>query len=158
MEGPEGEVPADREIIETYRDGTALVTQFVAMYRLPARGSGLTKSLKTIADPDTWHVVETWTAPVVIDGMATSVDMAWITRRGRRRLVWYFYIVDDRATANTFEAKLLQVRTALVGGDHFGEFLAISTESNDDATAAATLTRFLKTMGPLQGVRPFRIE
>jgi EpsI family protein len=144
---------ASRESTETYRDGDASVTEFVALYRLPARGSPLTRTVNTVADPNAWRVAATGRITASLGGTTVAVNTATLVRQARYRLVWWFYVIDGRATASTLEAKLLQARAALLGGAHVGAYIAISTEVEDPAPDNPTLARFLKAMGPLPGAR-----
>ena len=145
---------ASRESTETYRDGDATVTEFVALYRLPARGSPLTRTVNTIADPKAWRVTATGRITASLGGTPVAVNTATIVRQAHSRLVWWFYVVDGRATASTLEAKLLQARAALLGGAHVGAYIAISTEIDDVAPQNASLARFLEALRPLPGAGP----
>jgi exosortase A len=140
---------ANRESTETYRDGDAVVTEFVALYRLPARGNPLTRTVNAIADPDAWHVTATGKMMASLERTPVEVNAATIAQKqAHHRLVWWFYLVDDRATASTLEAKLLQARAALLGGTHIGAFVALSTEVDDADPQNASLARFLKALRP----------
>jgi exosortase A len=145
---------ASRESTGTYRDGDATVTEFVALYRLPARGNPLTRTVNTVADPKAWHVTATGRVTASLGGATLAVNSATIVRQGHDRLVWWFYVVDGRATASTLEAKLLQARAAFSGGTHVGAYIALSTETDGPAPDNPTLTRFLKALGPLPDHRP----
>src|SRR4051794_9009171 len=50
---------AERGSTVTYRSGSATVTEFVALYRLPSRGSPLTRAGTGIVRPEPWRLVET---------------------------------------------------------------------------------------------------
>jgi hypothetical protein len=66
-----------------------------------------------------------------------------VGRDSQHRLVWWFYLVDGHATGSIFEAKLLQARTALLGGSHFGALVAISADTDEFRPATGVLARFL---------------
>jgi exosortase A len=144
---------ASRESTETYHDGDGEVTEFLALYRLPARGSPLTRTVNAVADPDAWHVTATGRMTASLGHTPVAVNTAAIVQRAHHRLVWWFYVVDGRATASTLEAKLLQARAALLGGAHVGAYIAISTEGDDVAPQNASLARFLEALGPLPAIR-----
>ncbi len=139
---------ASRESTETYRDGDAAVTEFVALYRLPARGSPLTRTVNTVADPNAWRIAATGRMAASLGGTPLAVNTATIARQAHRRLVWWFYLIDGRATASALEAKLLQARAALLGGAHVGAFVALSTEVDDVDPQNASLARFLDCTAP----------
>ena len=142
---------ANRESTATYRDGNATVTEFVALYRLPARGSPLTRTVNTVADPKSWRVTATGRVAASLSGTTLAVNSATIARQAHSRLVWWFYVIDGKATASTLEAKLLQARAALSGGTHVGAYIALSTDADGITPGHSTLARFLKAMGPLPG-------
>src|SRR5207253_3223349 len=135
---------ASRESTETYRDGAAAVTEFVALYRLPARGSPLTRSINTVADPNAWRITATAQQAASLGKTPVTVNTATITRPAHYRSVWWFYVVDGQATASKLEAKFLQARAALHGGAHVGAFVALSIEADDPAAPTDSLARFLE--------------
>jgi exosortase A len=139
---------ADRTSIATYRNGNAKVTHFVALYRLPARGSPLTRTMNAIAEPEPWRLVETGRATVPLGGSTVAVNTAKVVREGRERLVWWFYVVDGRATGSTLEAKLLQARAALLEGVHTGALILLSS----DADESAGLSAFVQAILPAGGI------
>ena len=135
----------------TYRDGDDTVTEFVARYRLPARGSPLTRTVNAVADPDIWRITASGRVAASFGGEPVAVNTASIVREGHTRVVWWFYVIDGRPTASTLKAKLLQARAALSGGAHVGAYVAISTEADDVAPQDTSLARFLEALRPLPG-------
>jgi exosortase A len=139
---------AHRTTLATYRRGDATVTEFVALYRLPERGSPLTRTTRSVSKPEPWRLVDTNHATVSLGGGKVAVNTAKIMREGHQRLVWWFYVVDGQATASALDARFLQARAALRGGAHLGTLVALSTASDDIALAADTvLTLFLNALG-----------
>jgi exosortase A len=149
---------AKRESVETYHDDRATVVHFVALFPLPSRGSQFTKASIVTADQKNWRIAETDRMTLPRDGGAVTVNAAMIVGQGHHRLVWWFYVVDDQMTSSTLDAKLLQARTALLGGTHVGAFIALSTEASDRTTATAVLTRFLEAMGSWRDLRSARLS
>lgn len=139
---------ASTETTATYRDGHDTVTEFAALYRLPAPGSPLTRTVNAVADPKVWRVVKTGQVIEPLGGATVAINTATIARLEQYRLVWWFYVVDGQPTASTVQAKLLQARAALSGGAHVGAFVALSTEADNFASDNPTLARFLKALGP----------
>ncbi len=148
---------ASSESSATYRDRDAAVTEFVARYRLPARGSPLTRTVNAVADPQIWRVTATGRVAASLGGKTVAVNSATIVRQGHHRLVWWFYVIDGRTTASTLEAKLLQARAAFSGGAHVGAYIAISTEVDDVAPQNASLARFLEALRLLPGAQATRV-
>lgn len=133
----------------TYRSNDSEVTEFIALYSLPTRGSPFTSTLNSVADPETWHLGDTTATTVPRSSAAPLVVSATIIeRQSSSRLVWWFYAIDDQMTTSVLEAKLLQARAALLGGHHVGAFVAISTEADDIGAANSVLTHFVEAMAP----------
>lgn len=146
---------ADQISRVTYGWNDNEVTKFGALYSLPVLGSSFTSSQNGVADPKIWHVGRTARMTVLRSSSAPlAVNATIIEREAIPRLVWWFYVVDDRVTTSVLEAKLLQARTAFVGRDHVGAFIAISTEARDLQTANSVLTRFIDAMAPWRELRP----
>jgi len=144
--------------LETYRSDDTEVSEFIALYPLPARASPFTSTFNSVADPEMWHVRET--GRITLSRAASPplvANTTIIEQQSHRRLVWWFYVVDDQMTASTLEAKLLQALVSLRGGGHVGAFMAISTEAEDTQVASAALTRFLEEMVLGRNLRPARI-
>ena len=123
----------------------------LTLYRLPARGSPLTRSINTVADPNAWRVTTTAQQTASLGKTPVTVNTATITRPAHYRSVWWFYVVDGQATASKLEAKLLQARAALHGGAHVGAFVALSSEADDAAAQTDSLARFLEALRPPPG-------
>jgi exosortase A len=131
-----------------YGDGEAKVVEFVDVYPLPARSSPLTRIGNNMAVPQDWRLAGTGRVNASVGGTTIAVNTITIVRDGQHRLVWWFYLIDGEATGSMFEAKLLQARTALAGGSHFGALVAISTDTDELASdkGALALARFLDSV------------
>ena len=138
---------AGRESLAAYRSDDATVNTFIALFSLPSRGSPFTKAINALAEPQPWRLTHRSQIAVPVDGKPVIVNADVMTLGSHRRVIWWFYIVDDQMTPSTLVAKLLQARSAFIGGSHVGAFVAISTEGDDLSHAGATLTRFLKDVG-----------
>ena len=141
---------AQQSIIANYRSGQATVTEIVAVYPVPERGNPLTRAATEIVRPEPWRLVETGRGSVSIGGKPVILNTAKITREGRQRLVWWFYVIDGKPTGSVIEAKLLQAATALHGERRLGALVVLSTEISEAiAPSEATLTGFAETLAPL---------
>jgi hypothetical protein len=76
------------------------------------------------------------------------VNAVTLRREHQLRSVWWFYVIDGHVTASTLEAKLLQARVLLSGGEHVAEFVAISSATDSDGASNPTLARFLNALRP----------
>jgi exosortase A len=142
---------ARQESMRTYYNGDAAVSEFLAVYPLPRRGSPLTRGGNSVAAPNGWQIEGTDRAEVSIEGRRVTVNSVRISQDGRHRLVWWFYNVDGAVTGSTLMTRLLEARVAFQRGAHSGAVIAISTEANDLAVARNVLGRFLSAVGPVHG-------
>jgi exosortase A len=140
---------AERTMVASYRNGPETVTELVAFYPVPERGNPLTRTVTSVVQPEPWRLVETRRVPASVGGTPVLVNAAKITRDGRQRLVWWFYVVDGRATGSVLEAKLLQAAAALHGERRLGALVALSTEISDTIEPGmATLAGFVEKLAP----------
>ncbi len=135
--------------LTNYRNGNATVTAFVAAYRLPTRGSPVTRDVTAIADPKVWRILKSGNVSASLAGSAITVNAATLSHNGKIRSVWWFYIVEDQVTESTFKAKLLQARAGLSRSEGLGKFIAISAADGDGALDNPVLATFLKSLAPL---------
>ena len=137
---------ADATSITTFQAGERTVTEFVATYRIPMRGSPLTRAANGIANPQVWHIVETGRTTVRLGDNTATVNIATLQRERLFRSVWWFYMVDGHVTASPLEAKLLQLRAAFLPGEHLGKFIAVSSVADSSTANDAPLTNFLGSL------------
>jgi len=150
---------ASRQATQIYHRGDAVVAEFVALYPLPARSSPLTASGIRVVDPDDWQIDGAGSGKASIAGNTTiTINTMEVSREGRRRVIWWFYVVDGHATGSRLEAKLLQARTALERRSHLGALVAISTDTDEFARGSATLSRFFATLEPSTKLSPWHPE
>jgi exosortase A len=130
----------------------APVGLYLGVYRTQRQGAELVTSANVMIDQQhpVWSDTSIRPRRVVLERGALGVEEHLLSsRRGQRLLVWSWYLVDDRHTANPYLAKLLEARSRLTG--HRGEAALIAVaapyEEQPDA-AAATLTAFLNSMLP----------
>jgi exosortase A len=147
---------ADHETTAIYRNGDAMVTEFVALYRLPVRGSLLTRTTSSVIGPEPWRHVETGNTPVRYGHRIISVNTAKIAKPGHQRVIWWFYLVNGQATSSSLKARLLQARAALTSGAHLGALVALSADMDDRGSEHVNLASFLKAFEPGIGGRAVR--
>jgi exosortase A len=142
---------ADRQFHETFEGpSSAVVTLDMALYRLRPTGNGLTSTANRVADGQEWHIARQGRTTVSLAGRMTTVNQAEIISGPRRRLVWWFYLVDGSMTPGLLEAKLLQLRAVLFHRRPVGAYVAIAASTDDpDKPAARELARFLAAIQPL---------
>lgn len=128
---------ADREFLEGFEQpGSGIVVRYVALYRLRAIGNMLTTAENRLADDDQWRIAERGEATLSLGGEKIRVTSAEIVSGLHRRLVWSFYVVDGRITAQLFEAKLLQARAVLSRRSPVAALVAVSASMDDPGNPA----------------------
>jgi exosortase A len=138
---------ADRVSTVAYRKGGAIVTEFAALFRLPKRGSVLTRAGTDAILPEPWRLVETGRSTASFEGSSVVVNTATIARGGTQRYVWWFYVVDGHPTGRVIETKFWQIVAALPGGPHYGALIAIATDrANGEPPDETVLRSFLNAV------------
>jgi len=131
------------------------VTEFVALFRLPKRGSPLTRAGADIIQPEPWRLVETGRSTASFEGGSTTMNTATIARGGTQRHVWWFYVVDGHPAGRAIEAKFWQVVAALHGRPYDGVLIAIATDrASSDPPDETVLRGFLKAVHNEPGATP----
>ena len=144
---------ADWVATVAYRKGPTTVTQFVALFRLPDRGSPLTRAGAEAVRPEPWRLVETGRSTASFAGSSVVVNTATIARDGHRRHVWWFYVIDGHPAGRVIETRFWQIAAALLGGPHYGALIAVATDgANDEPSDETTLRSFLKAGYPEPGI------
>ena len=131
----------------SYRDGAAVATLWAVAYPISAR-KPLTRMVKSIADREVWDVVDTGSTLIPVGRKSIAVNTVTLRRQHQLRSVWWFYVIDGRATANALQAKLLRARALFSGGEHVAEFIAISSAAEGGAASNPILARFLTALQP----------
>lgn len=136
---------ADGELFETFASGDRQVDLYVGYLWRQRQGAEVAGWGIRRADGKTWFPVETTSAAILLDGERQQIEAYRLRAKGkRRRLVWQFYWVDDTFTGSPIVAKLLSLKSALLGGEPRAAYLAISSEEVAGRTEAAeSLKSFL---------------
>jgi EpsI family protein len=108
----------------------------------------LTRTATSVIAPEGWHIGATGETKATMGAVTVPMNSALITRQGKRRLVWWTYSVDGRATASSLDARFLLARAALRPGPHLGALIALSTETDADIPDNSILAAFLKVLSP----------
>jgi EpsI family protein len=87
---------------------------------------------------------------VAIDGTPVDAAQVRLLAHDKGRLVWNWYWVDGRFTADGRLAKLLQLKAALTGSSQAMAIVAIAADYRETPDEArATLDEFVADLGPL---------
>jgi EpsI family protein len=85
---------------------------------------------------------------LVIDGQSFAANALTFVDGSDRRHVWYWYCVAGRYTGNPYLAKLLQLRTKLLGGPRTATIVSVGMDevSGAEETPVAVLTNFVSRL------------
>ena len=142
---------ADLMRFESYRSGKRQVDLFIAFFTHQRQGYEVSNSTNRFADEETWVRAASGRREAIVDGKPTVLRYERVKSGSDQRLVWYWYWVDGRFTANPYLAKLLETRAKLLGGKNAAAVVAVATVERDGETVAAgDLSAFL---GDVQNLR-----
>jgi EpsI family protein len=146
----------DGSLYAFYRSNDDSVTTpvglYVGVYRTQRQGAELVTSGNLMVPEKHPMWSETMVRPrrVALDPGELSVEQHLLaSRRGERLLVWTWYLVGDRHTANPYLAKLLEAKSRLLGRRGEAALIAVATPYDEQPErAAAVLMRFLGAILP----------
>ena len=142
-------VGADRELLDSFSDGSSTVERYVALYTSHG-DDNIVRNLGRSAGPAAWERAGTSNGTVEIGGQAYPAEIGELRSGGRGRLVWSFYIVGGNVVASTLWAKLSEGYNSLIGRGQTVAYVALSTPVEDqNGDPSATLRRFAASLPPL---------
>ena len=146
---------ADAEAIATFEKNGKTVSLFLAYFTYQRQGSELIGSGHRLIGSKKWSRVSSATRGAHIGPEANSVMSTRIQRHPVSRIVWHWYWVDDRYTANPYVAKLLELKVRLLGGNPAAGIFVIATDYVDTPREAVpVLEAFLASISPITVIGP----
>ncbi len=140
----------DGEASAIYARAGERVYAYVGFFVRQEDSKKVVSTQNRIADDEVWRRVGGGSADAIIDGQPLTVRVDRIAGDGRQRLLWQWYWVDGRFTADPALAKALQVKAELLGGTRSAAVIVLAADYGErPAEAEASLTAFLATMQPL---------
>lgn len=139
---------ADRELNRFYTldrtDDGPVVGLFLRQHLQQARGIKLVNSTEPWRpDRAVWWVLDSGTALIDL-GVPVAVNEATVTSTQQRLLIWSWYRIDGRYTANPYIGKLLEARQHIFDGRRSGTRVFIATPASEDpAPARKKLQNFI---------------
>lgn len=134
-------VGADSELYSSYRRDDQQVDVYLAFYVSQRQDAEVVNSSNRFEDNVFWDRAGGGTYRATIDGEARKVNYVRMLAHRRGRVVWYWYWVDGRFTANPYIAKLWQVKARLFGGVRSAAAIAVATDYTDAPVDAHDLLR-----------------
>ncbi len=138
-------VGADSELYSSYRRDDQQVDVYLAFYASQRQDAEVVNSSNRFEDGVFWDRAGGGTYQATIDGEARKVNYVRMLAHRRGRVVWYWYWVDGRFTANPYIAKLWQVKARLFGGVRSAAAIAVATDYTDAPVDAHDLLRDFTT-------------
>ena len=131
---------------------SSLAGLYLGIYRTQRQGAelvGAGNMMVSQSDP-VWSDTQITPESVIIGSQRLSFEQHQLSsRRGERLLVWSWYLVGDRHTANPYIAKLLEAKSRLFGNRGKAALIAVAAPYGDYiSTASETLKAFVESMLP----------
>jgi exosortase A len=139
-------VGVDAQIAETYvSQAQRVVHLYIGYYAHQREGKKLVAYGNDIAGRKVWTRASGGGATVSIEGKPVTVSSSrLVSRPGHERLVWHWYWIGGRFTANPYVAKLLELKQKLVGGSPGAAVIAVGGDiEGSQSSTAAVLQDFL---------------
>ncbi len=131
-----------------YVRGSTVVDVYTITYGYQTQGSELISSANTIFDAGLWiQVRENVATTQLPSGQRWNYIETELLAGDRKRLIRYWYTVNNKPAASRIQIKLAELKNAVQGRPSSSSVIAISTEFFDDVQAAiATLDEFYVTV------------
>lgn len=123
---------------------------FAAHYTGRERDIELVSYANQLFDEDNWKVLSQQVRNIEIAGKTYSFYEYVVEHDGQRRLLWSWYVLNNKVMTNIYLIKLYQAYGKLTGQFYGGSFLAIATDFDiKPSEAREKLLRFLTEAMPL---------
>jgi exosortase A len=144
-------VEPSTEIERAFRDGERSVGLFISYYRNQDSTSKLVSSENKLvkSDDHVWNRTATGTRAVQINGRSVAVRTSTLRGPvGQELLVWQWYWIDGRVTANDYWAKAYTALARLMGRGDDSAGIVIYTPRERADIAERALGDFVRTAAP----------
>jgi exosortase A len=131
-----------------YVTEAAAVDVYIVTYGYQTQGSEFINSQNSVFDREQWIQVRESAASMRLPaGQQWNYTKTELLAGDRKRLIKYWYTVDNKPASSQIQVKLAELKNAVRGRPSSSSVIAISTEFFDDAEAAsATLDEFFTTV------------
>jgi len=131
-----------------YVAASAAVDVYIITYGYQTQGSELISSQNTIFDPELWiQVRENVATTQLPSGERWNYIETELLAGDRKRLIRYWYTVNNKPANSQIQIKLAELKNAVQGSPSSSSVIAISTEFFDDVDgASAILDNFYTTV------------
>ena len=138
-------VATDHAWHEAYSNGNATVYLNLGYFISETHTAKVVNSLHRLADPSMSFSGYAQAPELAVDGQSFTANALRFADGSNRRLVWHWYRVAGRYTGNAYMAKLLQLKSKLLGGPREAIIISVAIDEADGAeeTAVGALTSFV---------------
>lgn len=141
---------ADAERAQTYASGSEMVALYVAYYRYERQGAEVVNEQNQFADPKAWKQADRGTMQLTLCRAPQTVRYVRLVSGARERRIAFWYWVDGEATSNRYVAKLLRLRSRLLGGIGAAAVVALAADdTGSQVEAEAAIQDLLDHVEPL---------
>jgi len=138
-------IGASAEQFQHYKLGAHTVDVYVAYYDHEQNGGELISSRNDIVDRKRWTPLRVGTRQVLVEGAQLKVKEVTARSSVRNRVIWSWYWIDGRFTANPYYAKLLQLKVKVTRGYAGGAAIVLAAPYRDsESEAISALSDFLQ--------------
>ncbi len=99
---------------------------FMAYYKYQSQDTEMIRYGNGVVPSKIWGLISKRNVNAVITGLPGSVNEVLLQSGKQKRLVWYWYWVDEKIIANNYKAKLLDAKVKLTGGRLDSAIIALS--------------------------------
>jgi EpsI family protein len=139
------------EMVQTYRKDGRQAALYLYAYRQQEQGSELINSRNVLVwtEDHAWGNVGEHPRTLNVAGSVVDIMEGELRGSSQRLLVWYWYHVDGRSTANPYRAKFLEAWAKLSGRRDDAMLIALAAPYDDyPEHAEQTLEMFYREMLP----------
>lgn len=122
------------ETQQTFVRGSDVVRVYLAWYPDQQGSVEAVSSQNKVVNLDEWRRIGDELRSVVVDHAPAAVHEVLAVAPAGPRVVWTWYWIDGRFTANSYYAKVVQVLTRMSGKPSQGAVLAVSAPFKSDPT------------------------
>ena len=142
---------ADATLLRTYVKNGQAVHLFVAFYRTQRDGHEVVNYNNRFYDGRAWMRVGSGSVSAPVDAKPLAVEYTRLLHGRVGRMVWSWNWVKDSYTADSYQAKWLETKAKLFGGERAAAAIAIAADYRESpAEATPVLEDFLNNAGPFR--------
>ena len=136
---------SDAKILATYVKDGREVRLFIAYYTHQRQGAELVSADNSVVaganSREEWSTIGRGGQRAVVDGRELSVVATRMRAHRRARVVWHWYWIAGKFTADNYYAKILEAQAKIFGGPLGGATIAVAADYLDAPSDAVPVLR-----------------